>query len=128
MRIVIAEDNWLTPAVLRAALEAHGYEVAAVARTGGEALEACRRERPDVVLMDIRMPGLDGIEVTRQLMAESPTCVVMVTGDASLSAASEQAGAMGYLVKPFLPDEIIAAIRAAWARFSQSHPGAGPVA
>ncbi len=118
-RIVIAEDNWLTPTVLRAELEAQGYEVAGVARTGTEALELCRREFPDVVLMDIRMPEIDGIEVTRLLMDECPTCVVMVTGDSSLSRASEEAGAMGYLVKPFLPDEIGAVVEMARERFAR---------
>ena len=118
-RIVIAEDNWLTPTVLRAELETHGYEVVGVARTGTEALELCRREFPEVVLMDIGMPEIDGIEVTRLLMEEGPTCVVMVTGDSSLSQASEEAGAMGYLVKPFLPDEIGAAVEMARERFGR---------
>jgi len=118
-RIVIVEDNWLTPTVLRAELETHGYEVVGVATTGTEALELCRRESPEVVLMDIRMPEMDGIEVTRLLMAEGPTCVVMVTGDSSLSHASEGAGAMGYLVKPFLPDEIGAVVEMARERFAR---------
>jgi AmiR/NasT family two-component response regulator len=118
-RIVIAEDNWLTPTVLRAELEAHGYEVVGVARTGTEALELWRRLSPDVVLMDIRMPEIDGIEVTHRVMAEGPTCVVMVTGDSSLSHASEEAGAMGYLVKPFLPDEISAVVEMARERFAR---------
>ena len=118
-RIVIAEDNWLTPSVLRAELETHGYEVVGVARTGTEALELCRREFPEVVLMDIGMPEIDGIEVTRLLMEEGPTCVVMVTGDSSLSQASEEAGAMGYLVKPFLPDEIGAVVEMARERFGR---------
>jgi response regulator NasT len=118
-RIVIAEDNWLTPTVLRTELEAHGYEVVGVARTGLEALEMARREQPDVVLMDIRMPEMDGIEVTRVLMEECFACVVMVTGDASLSQVSEEAGAMGYLVKPFLPNEISAVIEMALQRFTR---------
>jgi AmiR/NasT family two-component response regulator len=117
-RVIIAEDNWLTPAVLRTELQAHGYDVIGIARTGTEALEMSRREQPDVVLMDIRMPEMDGIEVTRVLMEECPSCVVMVTGDASLSQVSEEAGAMGYLVKPFLPDEISLAVEHALERFS----------
>ena len=118
IRIVIAEDNWLTPAVLRAELESHDYQVVGIARTGTETLELCRRERPEVVLMDIRMPGIDGVEVTRLLMEESPTCVVMVTGDASLNQTSDEAGAMGYLVKPFLPHEIVSAVGGALRRFA----------
>lgn len=117
-RIVIAEDNWLTPTVLRTELEAHGYEIAGIARTGTEALELTRRAQPDVVLMDIRMPEMDGIEVTRVLMEECLACVVMVTGDASLSQVAEEAGAMGYLVKPFLPNEINQAVQQAQRRFS----------
>ncbi len=118
IRTVIAEDNWLTPAVLRQELESRDYQVVGIARTGTEALELCRREQPEVVLMDIRMPGMDGVEVTRVLMEESPTCIVMVTGDASLSQTSDEAGAMGYLVKPFLPDEIIRAVGGALRRFT----------
>ena len=119
IRIVIAEDNWLTPAVLRAELESHDYQVVGIARTGTETLELCRRERPEVVLMDIRMPGIDGVEVTRLLMEESPTCVVMVTGDASRNQTSDEAGAMGYLVKPFLPHEIVIAVGDALGRFAR---------
>lgn len=119
IRVAIAEDNWLTPMVLRTELEAHGYEVVGVATNGTDTLELCRRERPDVVLMDIRMPGVDGVEATRVLLEECPACVVMVTGDAGLSQASEEAGAMGYLVKPFLPDEIVTAIEGALQRFAR---------
>jgi two-component system, response regulator PdtaR len=116
-RVLIAEDNWLTPTVLRAELEAHGYQVAGVARTGREALDMCRRDLPDVVLMDIRMPEMDGLEATRVLMEKHSVCVVVVTGDTSLSQAAAEAGAMDYLVKPFLPDEIGAVVARAQQRF-----------
>ncbi len=118
-RVIIAEDNWLTPTVLRTELEAHGYEVVGIARTGTEAVELCRHHTPDVVLMDIRMPEMSGIEATRVLMEECPTCVIMVTGDASFTVTAEEVGAMDYLVKPFMPDEIITVVDAAQKRFAQ---------
>jgi len=119
LRVIIAEDNWLTPTVLRTELETHGYEVVGVARTGQEAIALCRDHAPDVVLMDIRMPEMSGIEATRVLMEEGPTCVVMVTGDTSFLVAADEIGAMDYLVKPFMPDEITAVVEAAVKRFAR---------
>jgi two-component system, response regulator PdtaR len=116
-RVLIAEDNWLTPTVLRAELESHGYEVVGVARTGTEAVDMTRAERPDVVLMDIQMPEVDGIQATRSIMEDRPTCVVIVTGRSELSQVAEQSGAMAYLVKPFLPDEILAVVGEATQRY-----------
>ena len=118
-RVIIAEDNWLTPTVLRTELEAHGYEVVGIARTGTEAVELCREHTPDVVLMDIRMPEMSGIEATRLLMEECPACVVMVTGDTSLVVTAEEIGAMDYLVKPFMPDEIVTVVDIAQKRFAR---------
>lgn len=116
-RVLIAEDNWLTPTVLRAELESHGFEVVSVARTGTEAVEQARQTDPDVVLMDIQMPELDGIQATRAIMEERPTCVVIVTGRAELSQVAEESGAVAYLVKPFMPDEIVAVVEEALQRY-----------
>ncbi len=116
-RVLIAEDNWLTPTVLRAELESHGFEVVGVARTGTQAVEQTRDADPDVVLMDIQMPELDGIQAMRAIMEERPTCVVIVTGRAELSQVAEEAGAMAYLVKPFMPDEIVAVVEQAMQRY-----------
>ncbi len=117
LRVLIAEDNWLTPTVLRAELETHGYEVVGVARTGTEAVDLATSEKPDVVLMDIQMPDVDGIQATRSIMEEHPTCVVIVTGRSELSQVAEQSGAMAYLVKPFMPDEIVAVVEEARRRY-----------
>jgi response regulator NasT len=116
-RVLIAEDNWLTPTVLRAELEAHGYEVVGVAKTGTEAVDFTRAEAPEVVLMDIQMPEVDGIQATRAIMEERPTCVVIVTGHSELSQVAQQAGAMAYLVKPFMPDEIVEVVDQARRRY-----------
>ena len=69
MRVLIAEDEWLVAAALRRQVESHGYEVVGTVGTGTEALTACRAQRPDLVLMDVQMPELDGITATRTLMA-----------------------------------------------------------
>lgn len=116
-RVLIAEDNWLTPTVLRTELETHDFQVIGVAKTGIEAVAQTRATDPDVVLMDIQMPELDGIQATRAIMEERPTCVVIVTGRAELSQAAEDSGAMAYLVKPFMPDEIVTAIEEALRRY-----------
>lgn len=118
-RVVIAEDEWLIAAQTRQAVSAWGHEVVGMARSGLEALELCRAERPDLVLMDVRMPELDGLEATRRLMESHPLCVVIVTGDRSLAAGARAAGAMGSVVKPLLPAAIPAIIQDAQQRFAR---------
>jgi response regulator NasT len=117
-RVVVAEDEWLAAAMLRHELEQQGYEVVGTAGTGREAVDCACRHAPDVVLMDVQMPQMDGLTATRALMELCPTCVVIVTGRAKLEAAAEQAGAMYYVTKPLLGAAIPGVVEIARHRFS----------
>jgi AmiR/NasT family two-component response regulator len=121
VRVLIADDEHMLALALRTQLELRNCQVVGIAGDGKEAVELCGLERPDVVLMDIRMPGTDGVEATRVIMGKHPTCVVMLTGAGQPGevAASEEAGAMAYLVKPVNADQILPAIEVARRRFSE---------
>jgi DNA-binding NarL/FixJ family response regulator len=114
--VVIADDHPVFRAGLRAMVEdAQGLEFAGEARDGQEALALCRAAPPNVVLMDLRMPGTSGVAATAALAAELPDVRVlmltMLEDDTSLVAAL-RAGARGYILKGAAPDEILQAIRA----------------
>ena len=117
--VLIAEDHPVVRKGLRAALTGEpDLAVVAEARDGAEALALYREHRPTVVLMDLRMPGMTGIEATRAITAEDPRAriVVLTTyqGDADIYGALE-AGACGYLIKDMPTEDIVGAIRAAAA-------------
>ncbi|MDP9122524.1 MAG: response regulator transcription factor [Acidobacteriota bacterium] len=111
MKILIADDHALFSDSLRSLLEAHGVEVVGEARNGREACELARRLRPDVVLMDLSMPELDGLAATRLISAELPAVKVLVLTasdeDAKLFEAIK-AGAEGYLLKNLNAKEFFA--------------------
>src|SRR2546430_9771234 len=79
MRVLIAEDETIIRLDLRGMLEKHGLVVVAEARNGAEAVDLARAERPDVAVLDLRMPELDGIEAARRMYAERPLPIVMLT-------------------------------------------------
>jgi DNA-binding NarL/FixJ family response regulator len=119
IRVVVADDHPVFRSGLRAMVEdADDLEFVGEARDGEQALTTCRATRPDVVLMDLRMPGISGIAATATLAAELPEVrVVMLTmleDDTSLFAAL-RAGARGYVLKGAAPEEILRAVRAAAA-------------
>lgn len=120
LRVLIAEDEWLVAFTLRAQLEERSCEVVGVAKNGAEALEMCQQEQPDVILMDIRMPKVDGLDATKQIMLACPTCIVMLTacGENSHAMKAEEVGAMAYLTKPVSAEQILPAIELAQRRFS----------
>ena len=103
LRVLIAEDQAIIRLDLRGVLEQHGLVVCAEARDGEEAVELARTSRPDVALLDMRMPKLDGIEAARRIYAERPIPMVMVTAhaDRPLVEKAISAGAFAYLSKPF---------------------------
>jgi len=111
MKILIADDHALFRDSLRSLLEAHGLEVVGEAKNGREACELARRLKPDVVLMDLSMPEVDGLEATRLISAELPAVKVVVLtasdDDAKLFEAIK-AGAQGYLLKNLDSEEFFA--------------------
>lgn len=119
MRVLIAEDEWLLALSLAHDLRACGHEVVGVAHTGAQAIAMAEKRRPDLTLMDIQMPEMDGLEATRLLMASHPHPIVIVTGRAETREAAEEAGAAGYVVKPLLASRIPEVIAAAVLRFEQ---------
>jgi AmiR/NasT family two-component response regulator len=119
VRVLIADDEWLVAAALRKQMEWYGHEVVGTVGSGAEALARCCAQRPDLVLMDVQMPEMDGIAATRRLMERRPTCVVIVTGRADLEEAAEQAGAMRYVVKPLLESQIPMVVEEARRRFGR---------
>jgi DNA-binding NarL/FixJ family response regulator len=102
MRVLIADDHALFRDSLRSLLEARGLDVVGEARNGREALELCRRLQPDVVLMDLTMPEVGGMEATKQISAELPQVKVVVltaTEDDAALFEAIKSGAQGYLLK-----------------------------
>lgn len=119
MRVLIVEDEWLVAAALRKQVESHGYEVIGTVGNGAQALGVCRAQQPDLVLMDVQMPLMDGIAATRALMIARPTCVVIVTGKAKQEADAAEAGAMECVMKPLLGCQVPKVIEVARRRFAR---------
>jgi two-component system, response regulator PdtaR len=121
VRILVAEDETIIRLDLRALLEHAGFEVCAEARDGEEAVALARSERPDLALLDVKMPKLDGIEAARRILEERPIPIVMLTayGQAELVERAAEAGVFGYLVKPFREQDLLPAIRTARARHEE---------
>ena len=122
MRVLIAEDEALIRMDMREMLTEEGHEVVGEARDGAEAIELARELRPEVIFMDVKMPGLDGIAAAAVIGAERIAPVVMVTAFSQSTYVEEAsaAGAMGYLVKPFSKKDILPAMQVAVARFAEA--------
>jgi len=128
IRVVLVDDH----AVIRAGLQqllagTADIEVVGQAENGREALEVVRRLRPDVVLMDLQMPGVDGVGATRMIMAEKLGVDVLVLtsySDSERIVAALDAGAVGYLLKDADPDDVLQGIRAVSRGESPIHPRA----
>lgn len=116
--VLLAEDHTIVRKGLRALLEAEaGVAVVAEAEDGRAAVQLAQQRRPDVVVMDISMPGLNGIEATRQIKAQLPDARILILtrhADETYVHAILEAGAAGYIVKKAAPTELIAAIRAVY--------------
>jgi two-component system, NarL family, response regulator LiaR len=126
IRVLIADDHAVVRQGLRTFLELqHDIEVVADACDGDEAVAAARDGRPDVVLMDLVMPGVDGIEATRRILHERPaTRVIALTSflDDDKVLPAVRAGAAGYLLKDVEPDELVRAIHTVNAGEALLHP------
>ncbi len=118
-RILIAEDNDLVSLTLEEQLRDLGYEVVGIARSGSEALSMSQRLNPDLIMMDIRMPEMDGTEAAARIRTQNPVPIIMLTAyaDKDTVRKAEAAGAMAYLVKPVKETELPPAINIALARF-----------
>jgi DNA-binding NarL/FixJ family response regulator len=127
MRVVLADDQPLVRAGLRVLIaDTPDLDVIGEAGTGAQAVQLARDVHPDVVVMDIRMPGMDGIEATRIITAESPAVRVVVLttfDDDDYVYAALRAGASGFLVKDMALDDILAAIRVVAAGDALLAPG-----
>jgi len=127
--VLVADDEPRITKLVSLALSEEGFRVV-TASGGNEALAKAEEYRPDVVLLDIVMPDLDGIEVMRQLRATRPVPVILLTAKGSTAdkAKGLDLGADDYVAKPFHPDELAARVRAVLRRTSGAGPGSGIVA
>jgi AmiR/NasT family two-component response regulator len=118
-RVVIADDESIIRMDLREMLTHLGYEVIGEAADGRTAVDLAKRLQPDMVVMDIKMPELDGIEAAAQLARDRVAPVVLLTAysDQALIGRAKSAGVSGYLVKPFRESELMPVIELALARF-----------
>ena len=120
-RIVIAEDEAIIRLDLKELLEEEGYEVVGETGRGDEAVELVRRLAPDVAILDIKMPGMDGITAARQIAGDRLAAVLVLTAfsQRDLIDQARDAGALAYLVKPFQKSDLIPAIEVALGRFGE---------
>ena len=120
-RVLIAEDETIIRLDLKGLLEGVGFEVCAEARDGEEAVQLARDTAPDLALLDVKMPRLDGVEAARRILDERPIPIVMVTayGERDLVTRAVEAGVFGYLVKPFRETDLLPAIETARARHEE---------
>jgi len=117
-RVVIAEDEAIIRLDLREILEEEGYEIVGETGRGDEAVELVRQHLPDVVILDIRMPGTDGLEAAKAIAGERLAAVLMLTAfsQRDLIEQARDAGALAYLVKPFDRNDLVPQIEVALGR------------
>jgi response regulator NasT len=120
-RVVIAEDEAIIRLDLKEILEAEGYEVVGETGRGDEAVELVTAQQPDLAILDVKMPGLDGIEAARRITADRKVAVLILTAfsQRNLIEDARDAGVSAYLVKPFQRSELVPAIEVALARFEE---------
>jgi AmiR/NasT family two-component response regulator len=120
-RVVIAEDEALIRLDLRETLEEEGYEVVAETGRGDEVVELVRRHRPDLAILDIKMPGEDGLSAAAAITAERLSAVLVLTAfsQRELVDRAREAGALAYLVKPFQKNDLVPAMEVALGRFEE---------
>lgn len=112
-RVMLVDDTAFMRRMLRDILSREGFEVAAEASNGREAVEAYRQTRPDLVIMDITMPEMDGIAAVREIVSNDPAArIVMCSalGQQELIIEALESGARDFIVKPFLPHKVLEAV------------------
>jgi response regulator NasT len=122
-RVLIAEDEALIRLDLKEMLEEEGYSVVAEVGDGQQAVEQATAQRPDLVILDIQMPVLDGLAAAEQIASAriAPVIVLTAFSQRELVERARDAGAMAYLVKPFSKNDLVPAIEVARARFAEMH-------
>ncbi len=120
-RVVVAEDEALIRLDLVELLEEHGYEIVGQASDGEEAVRLANELEPDLIVMDVKMPKMDGITAADKIAEDRICAVVMLTAfsQGDLIKRAKEAGAMAYVVKPFDASDVIPAIEIAMARFAE---------
>ncbi len=121
VRVVIAEDEAIIRLDLRETLESSGYIVVADTGRGDEAVKLVSHHKPDVVILDVKMPGVDGIQAAREIASVEDTAVVILTAFSQRELIDEavDAGALAYLVKPFEQSDLVPAIEIARRRHQE---------
>ena len=121
MRILVAEDETLIRLDLCELLERAGHEVCAQAKDGAEAVTLARTLQPDIAVLDVKMPRLDGIEAARRILDQRPIPVVIVSAytERALVDRAVESGVFGYLAKPFREEDVVPALATAVARFEE---------
>jgi AmiR/NasT family two-component response regulator len=121
VRVVIAEDEAIIRLDLKETLEEEGYEVVGETGRGDEAVELVKALAPDVAILDIKMPGMDGLTAARQISEVRGAAVLVLTAfsQRDLIERARDAGALAYLVKPFQRSELIPAVEVALGRFQE---------
>ncbi|MBJ7367770.1 MAG: response regulator [Ilumatobacteraceae bacterium] len=121
IRVVIAEDEAIIRLDLKETLEEEGYDVVGETGRGDKAVELVRELRPDLVILDIKMPGMDGLAAARIISAEKVCGILILTAFSQREVIEEarDAGALAYLVKPFQKSDLIPAIEVAIGRFRE---------
>jgi response regulator NasT len=130
IRVVIAEDEAIIRLDLKETLEEEGYEVVGETGRGDEAVALVRELKPDLAILDVRMPGLDGLSAAREITAERLAAVLVLTAysQRNLIEEARDAGALAYVVKPFQRSELIPAIEVALGRHREMRDLEGEVA
>lgn len=120
-RIVVAEDESIIRMDIVATLRESGYEVVGQASNGEDAVTLARELKPDIVVLDIEMPTMDGITAAGHIAQTTDSAIVMLTAfsQADLIAKASDAGVMGYVVKPFTGADLIPAVELAWSRYEE---------
>jgi response regulator NasT len=121
LRVLIVDDEAIIRMGLRAMLEEKGYQVIGEAGDGDRALELAKLLKPDLIFLDIKMPGMDGIETAAAIMRDRPTPIILLTAysDRSLINRAKEAGVLAYLMKPFKESDLVPTIEIALARFQE---------
>ena len=121
VRVVIAEDEAIVRMDLKEILEDEGYDVVGETGRGDEAVELVKQLQPDLAILDVKMPGMDGLAAAREITAEQRAAVLILTAfsQRNLIEQARDAGALAYLIKPFQRTELIPAIEVALGRHAE---------